>query len=61
MTAPARWKIAVEFRNDDWLCRDLYHLLDRHGAALCLHDIPRGAASEPNDAGFVYLRRHGAG
>jgi uncharacterized protein YecE (DUF72 family) len=60
VTSPARWKVAVEFRNDGWLCDDVYRLLDRQGAALCLHDMAkRAAVNQPNDASFVYLRRHG--
>lgn len=60
VTADSAWRIAVEFRHNDWLCNDTYQLLDRHRAAICLHDLPdRGAATEPNDAPFVYVRRHG--
>ena len=54
------WQIAVEFRSDDWLHRDVYKALDRQKAALCIHDMPgRGASEEPNDVNFVYVRRHG--
>ncbi len=56
---PARWKVAVEFRNPDWLCPETYALLDRRRAAVCLHDMPPADVAEPNDASFVYLRRHG--
>ncbi len=56
---PDRWKTAVEFRNRQWLCPETYRLLDRRRAALCLHDMPPADAAEPNDASFVYLRRHG--
>ena len=60
VTAPERWKVAVEFRNESWLCRPVYRILDRHRAALCLHDMAgRAPVSEPNDASFVYVRRHG--
>lgn len=61
VTGPDRWKVAVEFRHDGWLCDETWRLLDRQRAAICLHDMAgRGAADEPNDASFVYLRRHGA-
>ncbi|MBW3541926.1 MAG: DUF72 domain-containing protein [Planctomycetes bacterium] len=61
VTGRARWKIAVEFRRENWLCDETYRLLDRHRAALCLHDMPnRAPVAEPNDASFIYLRRHGA-
>lgn len=60
VTSPSRWKVAVEFRNDSWLRDDVYQLLDRHRAALCLHDMAeRGPVNEPNDASFIYVRRHG--
>jgi uncharacterized protein YecE (DUF72 family) len=56
-----RWKIAVEFRNSDWLCEPVYKLLDRHRAALVLADMPRCPITEPNEVRFVYVRRHGPG
>lgn len=58
---PARWKIAVEFRNTDWLCEQVYRLLDRHRVAVCLTDLPRCPITEPNDVAFIYMRRHGPG
>jgi uncharacterized protein YecE (DUF72 family) len=60
VTSPSRWKVAVEFRNGGWLRDGVYQLLDRHGAALCLHDmVDRAPVGEPNDARFIYVRRHG--
>jgi uncharacterized protein YecE (DUF72 family) len=54
------WDVAVEFRNDTWLAPDVYALLDKHKAALCLHDmVGKAAVDEPNDAPFLYIRRHG--
>jgi uncharacterized protein YecE (DUF72 family) len=58
---PARWKIAVEFRNSNWLCDPVYELLDRHRAAVVLADMPRCPIAEPNGVPFVYVRRHGPG
>jgi uncharacterized protein YecE (DUF72 family) len=55
----SRWKIAVEFRHESWLSDDVYALLDRHRASLVLADMERCPITEPNDAGFVYVRRHG--
>jgi uncharacterized protein YecE (DUF72 family) len=55
------WQIAVEFRHDDWLTVAVYRLLDRLAVALCIHDMAgRGATGQPNDAPFVYVRRHGS-
>jgi len=55
------WPIAVEFRNPTWLDgRAAARVLDAHDVALCVHDMARGApVTEPNDASFVYVRRHG--
>jgi uncharacterized protein YecE (DUF72 family) len=56
--APADLRWAFEFRDPSWLREELYGILARHGAALCLHDLiarnPRRAT-----AGWVYLRYHG--
>jgi uncharacterized protein YecE (DUF72 family) len=57
----SRWKVAVEFRNPDWLCDEVNELLSRHKAALCLADLPRCPITEPNEASYVYIRRHGPG
>lgn len=58
-TAGRRWPAAVEFRNESWLTDGVYEVLDRHGAALCLADMGRCPITRPNNAGFVYIRRHG--
>jgi uncharacterized protein YecE (DUF72 family) len=56
----AKWRVAFEFRNPSWLSADVYKLLDRKRVALCIHDMQHAAAvDEPNDAKFVYIRRHG--
>ncbi len=57
----ARWRVAVEFRNRDWLCDEVCRLLTRHRAAVCLADLPRCPITAANDAPFVYIRRHGPG
>jgi len=59
LTHPERWKLAVEFRNREWLCPETYEVLDRHRAAICLHDMPPADVTLPNDARLVYVRRHG--
>ncbi|GMV37509.1 MAG: hypothetical protein AMXMBFR61_20170 [Fimbriimonadales bacterium] len=52
-------RVAVEFRNEAWLSAETKALLDRHGAALCVQDHGLCTNTEPNDAPFVYVRRHG--
>jgi uncharacterized protein YecE (DUF72 family) len=55
------WRIAVEFRQDEWLLEETYALLDRLKAAVCLHDMQgKGATDRANEAPFVYVRRHGS-
>lgn len=60
LTAPDRWKIAVEFRDDSWNDKETRKVLDDERAAMVVHDMTGvGANDEPNDASFVYVRRHG--
>lgn len=51
-----RW--VLEFRDERWLTDEIYDVLRRHKAALCIHDLipdhPRVATSD-----LVYLRFHG--
>jgi uncharacterized protein YecE (DUF72 family) len=51
-----RW--AVEFRDPDWLRDEVFEILRKHAAALCVHDLlpdhPRVLT-----AGWTYLRYHG--
>lgn len=51
-----RW--AVEFRDPDWLCRDVMAILRRFEAALCVHDKLDRHPREPT-AGWAYFRFHG--
>lgn len=51
-----RW--AVEFRDPSWLHDEVFDVLQRHGAALCIHDLlpnhPRVSTT-----GWAYVRFHG--
>ncbi|RZI76965.1 MAG: DUF72 domain-containing protein [Pseudomonas sp.] len=48
-----------EFREPSWYTQAVFDLLDRHGASICVHDMP-GSASERIAIGPVaYLRFHG--
>ncbi len=56
--APATMRWAVEVRDPTWLHDDVYTVLERHGAALCLHDLlPRHPALLT--ARWTYVRFHG--
>ncbi len=51
-----RW--AFEFRDPSWLCEEVFSLLEKYDAALCLHDLiedhPQRITTD-----WVYLRFHG--
>lgn len=56
--APRQQRWAFEFRDPDWLRADVFGVLHRHGAALCIHDMlpdhPRELTTD-----WTYLRFHG--
>ena len=56
--APRGLRVAVEFRDERWLCPEVFKVLERHHAALCIHDMlknhPRLLTAE-----WTYLRYHG--
>lgn len=56
--APRRIRWAVEVRDPSWLHDDVFDVLARHGAALCLHDL---VADHPweRTADWTYVRFHG--
>ncbi|MBW3574711.1 MAG: DUF72 domain-containing protein [Actinobacteria bacterium] len=56
--APASRRWAVEVREPSWLHDDVYEVLHRHGAALCIHDL---LADHPWEltADWTYVRFHG--
>ncbi|HET6583523.1 MAG TPA: DUF72 domain-containing protein [Nannocystaceae bacterium] len=56
--APKTHRWAVEVRDDSWLCDPVYRVLERHGAALVIHDlVPRHPRVVTAD--WTYLRFHG--
>jgi uncharacterized protein YecE (DUF72 family) len=56
---PKRRLHAIEFRDPTWYRADVFALLERYKAALCVHDM-QGSASGRVDVGpFVYARFHG--
>jgi uncharacterized protein YecE (DUF72 family) len=56
--APRRLRWAVEVREPSWLHDDVYEVLARHGAALCIHDL---LADHPwvRTTDWTYVRFHG--
>jgi uncharacterized protein YecE (DUF72 family) len=57
-TAPRTIRWAVEVREPSWLHDDVFDVLRRHGAALCIHDL---LASHPFvlTTDWTYVRFHG--
>jgi uncharacterized protein YecE (DUF72 family) len=56
--APKRIRWAVELREQSWLHDDVFEVLRRHGAALCIHDL---LADHPweRTTDWAYVRFHG--
>ena len=58
---PVRRRHVVEFREPGWYWEDVFALLERHGVALCLHDMRGSESPRRTTASFTYLRYHGSG
>jgi len=57
-TSPRALRWAVELRDATWLHDDVFTVLERHGAALCIHDLlPRHPWLLTT--GWTYVRFHG--
>jgi uncharacterized protein YecE (DUF72 family) len=56
--APGDLRWAVEVRDESWLHDEVYDVLRRHGAALCIHDL-LPAHPWVRTAGWTYVRFHG--
>lgn len=50
---------AIEFRDPSWYAPESLALLERHGVALCLHDMPGSASGRQTVGPFAYVRFHG--
>jgi uncharacterized protein YecE (DUF72 family) len=56
--APAHLRWAVELRDPSWLHDEVFDVLRRHGAALCIHDLlPDHPWTATTD--WLYVRFHG--
>jgi uncharacterized protein YecE (DUF72 family) len=56
--APKTWRWAVELREPSWLHDEVYEVLHKHGAALCIHDLLAGHPWELT-TDWAYVRFHG--
>lgn len=56
--APPSMRWAVELRDESWVHDDTFAVLERHGAALCIHDLlPQHPWLRTTD--WTYVRFHG--
>jgi uncharacterized protein YecE (DUF72 family) len=55
-----RLRHVVEFRHPSWYVSETYRLLERHGVALCAHDMSGSAIDTISIGPFAYVRFHGA-
>ncbi|MGD9701334.1 MAG: DUF72 domain-containing protein [Acidimicrobiia bacterium] len=56
--APVSMRWAVELREQSWVHDDVFEVLRRHGAALCIHDLLDGHPLELTTS-WTYVRFHG--
>jgi uncharacterized protein YecE (DUF72 family) len=54
-----RLRLVFEFRHESWFSNNVYRLLSRHGAALCIADSAEYPRRDVITADFVYVRFHG--
>jgi len=52
-------RLVFEFRHESWFSEEIYRLLKRHHAALCIADSPAYPRRDVLTADFVYLRFYG--
>jgi uncharacterized protein YecE (DUF72 family) len=51
----------LEFRDPSWYADRVGALLERHGVAMCLHDMKGSATGRERVGPFAYVRYHGPG
>ena len=59
--APKGVRLTVEFRHPSWYDREVFDLLERHDAALCISDHHDAPSPWERTASWVYVRGHGPG
>jgi len=56
---PRNYRQVIEFRHPSWFNDDIYHLLNRYNAALCIVSMPNFPVVLEVTSDFVYIRMHG--
>jgi uncharacterized protein YecE (DUF72 family) len=59
LSAMPKGRYAVELRDERWLRDEVFEILKRHKAALCLYDFAGRQTEDRVTGDFVYLRLHG--
>ncbi|MDY6917437.1 MAG: DUF72 domain-containing protein [Chloroflexota bacterium] len=57
---PTGLRHVVEFRHESWLDEEVFDILRRHNAGLCVFDMPDLSCPLLATADFAYVRFHGA-
>lgn len=55
---PAAYRHAFEFRHPSWYCQEIYDVMERAGAALCIPDHPRLPGETVLTTDWTYMRFH---
>ena len=58
---PRRHRYVFEFRHDTWHTPEVYAVLRRHNAALCMYELAGFQSPLELTADFAYVRLHGPG
>lgn len=56
---PKDLRYAFEFRDHRWFCEEIYAILRKYHAALCIYDFDEYLSPRIVTANFVYVRLHG--
>ena len=52
-------RLAFEFRDESWFCKEVYALLEKYDAALCIADSLKFIRKDVVTTDFTYIRYHG--
>ncbi|RLE64262.1 MAG: hypothetical protein DRJ38_05860 [Thermoprotei archaeon] len=61
MLPTEKYRFAIEFRHESWLCDKTYSLLEKYNVAFTIVDEPLLPPVVKITAGFAYIRWHGRG
>lgn len=56
---PKKYRYTFELRDPSWLTEEIYELLKKYGAALCIYEFASHRTPKIATADFLYVRLHG--